>query len=638
MSALDLRDQHGQPLNPKAMLAALSVQNIQGTNILEIAYQSADPQEPAIVIGQLIKEYQNSTDSLKRSEATSKREFIEQQLPKAELEIRRLELTLRQFKEQNNIVDLATEAEGAVSASVEFQTQTTQLKSQIAAATTRIQALRSKIGVSAQQGADINALSQSPAIQRTLNKRQQLETQLDQAQAQLQPGHPLIKDLEEQLASNQRSVQQKIGQILERPSPQPLRNLQAGDTQQELVNSLIEAEVEHLALGSQIADLQRSRAEQQSRIDNLPRLEQQRRELERKLLVAQTVYAELSKAFQQTRINESQENDSSRVIEPAQGPGNRIPSRLFFNVLAGILLGSLLGVGVALLLEVLDHSIKTVREVKAQFDYVVLGQIPRWKQADFKSRRELDPAIPALIVRNHPRSAMSEAYRMLQANLKFLSSDHPIQAFVVTSSVPKEGKSTVVANLALALAELGHRVLIVDADLRHPTQHKAWELPNTRGLSNVLVDQQDWSDTLAPETETLDILTAGAIPPTPVPLLDSERMASLLKAFQRVYDYVLIDSPPLAVAADALLLSKMTDGLLMVTRPGMVESGSAQSARETLEKSNHTVLGLVINGVIPENEPDSYYYYYAKDYYDEELGGQAVEPLPLGHSKARSDS
>jgi Mrp family chromosome partitioning ATPase len=109
-------------------------------------------------------------------------------------------------------------------------------------------------------------------------------------------------------------------------------------------------------------------------------------------------------------------------------------------------------------------------------------------------------------------------------------------------------------------------------------------------------------------------------------------MAVLLEKFHQAYDYILIDSPPLAVAADALLLGKMTDGILLVTRPGLVDTGSAQSSKETLEKSGQKVLGLVINGVIPENEPDSYYYYYAKDYY----GDETTENQPKSKKKVSS--
>jgi capsular exopolysaccharide synthesis family protein len=208
-------------------------------------------------------------------------------------------------------------------------------------------------------------------------------------------------------------------------------------------------------------------------------------------------------------------------------------------------------------------------------------------------------------------------YRMLQANLKFLSSDKTLKVIVVTSSVSKEGKSTVSANLAAAIAQLGRRVLLVDADMYHPSQHHLWELTNAAGLSDVIVHQADFRAVVEGVMANLDVLPTGVIPPNPLALLDSKRMASLVEYFSENYDFVIIDAPPLVIAADALTLGKMTDGVLFVARPEVVERGSAAAAKESLERSGQNVLGLVINGVILENESDSYFYY-KKGYYVEE--------------------
>jgi capsular exopolysaccharide synthesis family protein len=205
---------------------------------------------------------------------------------------------------------------------------------------------------------------------------------------------------------------------------------------------------------------------------------------------------------------------------------------------------------------------------------------------------------------------------MLQANLKFLSSDKPLQLIVVTSSVPKEGKSQVSANLATAIAQLGRRVLLVDADLRHPLQHHIWELTNAGGLSDVLVGQADFNAVVARVIDNLDVLCSGVIPPNPLALLDSKRMATLIEYFSEHYDFVILDAPPLVLAADALTLGKMTDGVLLVARPGVVDSNSASAAKESLERSAQKVLGLVVNGVIVENESDSYFYD-AREYFTE---------------------
>jgi capsular exopolysaccharide synthesis family protein len=198
---------------------------------------------------------------------------------------------------------------------------------------------------------------------------------------------------------------------------------------------------------------------------------------------------------------------------------------------------------------------------------------------------------------------------MIQANLKFLSSDKALKVIVVSSAVPNEGKSTVAANLAAVMAQLGRRVLLVDADMRHPSQHTTWDLINDVGLSNVIVSRDEPRVAVQEVMSNLDVLCSGVIPPNPLALLDSDRMASLISGFSKNYNFVIIDTPPVVLAADALILGEMADGVLLVTRPGIVDVTSAHTVKEALHRSGLNILGLVINGVIQKNEPNSYFYY-----------------------------
>lgn len=617
ITKLELQDDQDQPLASKDFLEALTVSNVRDTDILRVAYKSINPEESADIVNQLMKDYLNNNIATNRAEAASARDFIQEQIPKVNAELKRLDFSIRQFQEQNNIVALTEEARVSVEVEGEFHKEIAKIQGILVNTRAKTRALRNKLGLSTQQGAEVNALSQSPAVQKALEEYQEIERELVQARTLFKPNHPNILDLTDRLATLKALLGDQVSQIIGTPKPQPLRNLQAGESQQELSDALVEAEVERIGLERQVVSLAQLQIEGQQRQNLIPRLQQKLISIERDRIVAQSTYEGLLKALQQIRISENQNIGNVRIISPGLIPKKPISPRKLFNLTVGLLLGSLLGLGTALLLEALDNTIKTVQEAKRIFDFTVLGNIPLIKDAEKVTRKGLDRPTPDLIVRETPRSSVSESYRMLQANLKFLSSDNPVQIFTITSSIPKEGKSSVVANLSLALGELGHRVLIIDADMRRPSQHQVWELPNKVGLSNVLVEQQTWSEAVKHEDDKLDILTGGVIPPNPVPLIDSHHMAVLLEEFHQAYDYVLIDSPPLAVAADALLLGKMTDGILLVTRPGLVDTGSAQSARDALERSGQKVLGLVINGVIPENEPDSYYYYYAQDYYGE---------------------
>ncbi|WP_423201195.1 CpsD/CapB family tyrosine-protein kinase [Fischerella thermalis] len=197
---------------------------------------------------------------------------------------------------------------------------------------------------------------------------------------------------------------------------------------------------------------------------------------------------------------------------------------------------------------------------------------------------------------------------MLQANLKFIS-HRKVRKIVVTSSVTAEGKSEVSANLAAVIAQSGKRVLLVDADMRKPTQHHLWGLINSVGLSHLLVDQGVFPQAVQKVTEFLAVLTAGVIPPNPLALIDSEGMTSLVDIFAENYDYVIFDTPPLAGIADAAVLGKMADGILLVTRPGVLDAPSAAAAKSLLERSEANVLGIVANAVNAKQEPSSYFYY-----------------------------
>ena len=180
---------------------------------------------------------------------------------------------------------------------------------------------------------------------------------------------------------------------------------------------------------------------------------------------------------------------------------------------------------------------------------------------------------------------------------------------MVTSSVTKEGKSEVAANLAVAMAQVGRRVLLVDADMRHPIQHHIWEMTNSCGLSNVIVDQVPIPLAVQEVMPNLYVLPSGVVPPNPVALLDSKRMASLMASFAEDYDCIIFDTPTLAGTADAAVLSKLSDGILLVARPGVLDWNSANATKEFLTQSGQNVLGMVINGVNIKNEPDSYFYY-----------------------------
>jgi polysaccharide biosynthesis transport protein len=583
----------------------------------------------AAVVNKHVDVYRAKNLQMNRSTSAAARKFIESQVPKAEYELKELEKQLRRFQEKSKVISVEAEAEESVKNIGKLQENLTLNQGKLADVNSRVQSLRNQLGYSGSEGLDVNALSQSPAVQKALTELQTVNQSLATARGEYAEAHPAVLDLKDKQAELNAFLRGQVKEVVGAPAKienndPTLDTIQAGNTQQKLTEELVAKEVERLGLQQQINSLSNSQIDYRDRIAILPRLGELEREITRKLKVSQETYAALMKTLQEFRISENQNIGNVDVVAPATVPEEPIYPKILLNLAIGTVLGVLLGIGTALLLEALDNTVKTVKEAQEIFDLTVLGNIPRAEGAEKVDRKSLERSTPKLVVRDEPRSAISEAYRTLQSNLKFLSSDNPPRVIVMTSAVPQEGKSTTTANLALVIAEMGNRVLVIDADLRRPSQHQIWELPNNSGLTNILVETGQWSDVIRSENGQLDIITAGVTPPNPIKLLDSHRLAQLIKAWREVYDYVIFDTPPLAVASDALLIAQMADGLLMVTRPGVITSPTAELAKESLAKlelDNHdkskprgTVLGLVVNGVIPENEPDSYYYQ-VQDYY-----------------------
>ena len=214
-----------------------------------------------------------------------------------------------------------------------------------------------------------------------------------------------------------------------------------------------------------------------------------------------------------------------------------------------------------------------------------------------------------LITLTNPRSPVSEAYRTLRTNLEFFSLDEPVRTLVVTSPGAKDGKSTVLANLAVALAQGGKRVILVDCDLRRPTQHTMFGLDNATGLTTMMLDEAAQSKPPLRETpvDGLRVLTAGPLPPNPAELLGSRRMKETLAALLKKADVLLFDAPPVLAVTDALVLAVRTDGVLLVVKAGGTTREHVEQAKERLERVNARIVGAVLNNAPTDAMLQGYY-------------------------------
>jgi polysaccharide biosynthesis transport protein len=616
---LGLQNRKGEVLTDVELRKVLKVKPIRNTDVLEVTFRDPKPKEAAELVNLVFQLYLQNDVQVNRAQTRAARQFIEAQLPRTEKQMQSAEIALRQFKEANQVIDLKGEAEVAVEGIGKLTEELAKAEAQYSEVRERSAQLQQRVGMDGSRAIALGELSESGGVQATLKELQKVEDQLAVEKTIYEDTHPQIIDLQNKQAELKNSLQGRVSQTLEKQKASPSKgNMQKGEFGLDLSAELVKAEVEQRGAAQRVLQIQKFIQTQQQRTNVLPILEQKQMKLERDLEVARLSYKNLLKSLQDAQLAENQNIGNARVLDQAKIPILPVSPKIILNLILGTIIGLLASAGMTLLLASRDKIIRTSQEVRTLFDYPLLGTIPFTKNSQQPSLDQTMERISSsfLIMRDEPRSGESEAYRALLANLKFSRSDTPLNTIVVSSSMPGEGKSTTVANLALAMSDLGARVLIIDCDLRRPRQHQIWGITNSVGISNVLVDAIPLMGSIQEETERLSILTSGVLPPNPVALLDSHRMKQVMEDLRCTYDYILIDTPPLTVAADALILSKISDSLLMVARPGVLMTPAAITAKEAIMCSGQNVIGLVANAVNSKNE-DSYYYY-SKDYYQSE--------------------
>lgn len=313
-------------------------------------------------------------------------------------------------------------------------------------------------------------------------------------------------------------------------------------------------------------------------------------------------HATLLQNYEQMRVTAAQSADNVMVSEEAKVPRSPVRPRTMMNTALAAVVGAMLAVGAAFLIEYLDDTVKTPDDVGEATGLGTLGSIGRLAQEQ------------ELVTAAEPLSPISEAFRSLRTNIRFSGVDEPIKTLLVTSPGPTEGKSIMVANLGIAMAQAGLQVAVVDCDLRHPRQHRLFDLHSHGGLTGSLLDGSTDGRLQPAEVEGLTILPTGDLPPNPAELLGSQRMRELLDELAQEVDMVLIDTPPVLPVTDAAVLAQGVDGVLMVMDVGETRREAARQAVESLRQVGANVIGVVLNRV-PSGGGRYYYYYYHYDGY-----------------------
>ncbi|TCP58972.1 capsular exopolysaccharide synthesis family protein [Tumebacillus sp. BK434] len=289
---------------------------------------------------------------------------------------------------------------------------------------------------------------------------------------------------------------------------------------------------------------------------------------------------------------------TSDVLEPVR-------PKPYLNMAVALVLGAMAGAGLALLLAFLNNTVQTEAEAEQLLQLPALGAIPFFEQKGSSGYR--------VVVRQDPRSAVAEAFRTLRTNIQYDEAGKHVKVLIVTSTLAGEGKSMVLANLAVTMAQAGKRVLLIDGDLRKPTLHHVFHLGGQIGLTEVLCEGVAPEEVILPSAAGPDVIPAGAIPANPSELLGSPKLRGLLSDLRIRYDLVLIDSPPLLPVTDGQVLSTLCDGVLFVVRSGEVARDQLQQAKGLLERVGAQVIGAVLNGKQRKRSEPAYSYYAAPE-------------------------
>jgi tyrosine-protein kinase Etk/Wzc len=391
--------------------------------------------------------------------------------------------------------------------------------------------------------------------------------------------------------------------------------VQALDRKISELKGKIEAEVQSLlvSLDAQGREEAKQIQEAEKGLEKLPEAEKQLADLTRQAKVYEDTYSFMLQKKGELQVTRAGQIGDVWVAEQPYAPAGFIKPRPLLNMMLAVIMGLVLGIGLAFFFEYLDDSVKNADDVQAVVDLPVLGTIGRYlvSQDGFPASRRFLPVL------RDSKSQAAESFRTFRSNLLFSAVDRPHRSILFTSPLPEEGKTTCAANLGICLSHLGKRVLLVDADLRKSVMHRAFNSKRSPGLVDVLVEEE-WQKALDQaiqntEVQNLDLLTSGRTPPNPNEMLGSEKMGRLMDFLAGRYDFVLFDSPPVLAVSDAMVMARRVDGVLIVVRGGRTSRGSLQNVVDVLSQTGTRILGVVLNDI--DFRRERYYYYYHYEHY-----------------------
>lgn len=578
-----------------------SVKGARNSYIAEVSFQWKDPRLATQTLTFLIEQYTRSCRARALGVTEGGLESLrlkgEELRPKVEAK----SVELQEFMAQHNMVSLEQSQDIITDRLKELSRSLTIAETQRIQAESRLAGIKAALA-GEQTTIDLPEIMDSQTIRDIKLEYIQRMLQFQDLTDGLGPNHPAVKSARVQMTTISQKLDMEVHSVLRSVEAQVERaraqenELRAALTLQEKeVMEFNKVAAEYRLLKDSHATLSRAHNSVSQRIEEI----------------------EIAMAA-------GSREDGLFVVAPAQEPTQPIKPRKARSMLLAMVVGLLLGIGLCFFLDYLDTSIKTKEEVETLLAAPVLGFVPSFRDGEARPA-DGAPVNMDLLALEKPRSPIAEAFRSVRTSLSFTRLGSGCQQFAVTSALPSEGKTLVSTNVAIALAQTGKRVLLVDADMRRPRVHKVFRVDATIGLSNLLAGQEGASIEAAvksTQVPNLSILPSGPIPPNPAELLGSTQMAGLVQRLGERFDCVVYDTPPAVSVTDSAVLARTISGVLLVVRTFTTDRSVVGHARELLDTAGARLIGVILNGVdMPHGGYPYYgYYYYSNSYYGDGEG------------------
>lgn len=601
------------------LLEYLQVEPVRETQTINISIESFDPDEAAIIINELVTQYY-ANDLERVSNAAGKvRNFLEIQINDVEPKLAEIERQLSDFLEKEGVVDLDENAKQLIQKSAEFEAQLFTARAELNITNVQLTYLKGQLTEKQNQVLDNRLQIANPMI---LRLREEIAAG-EQALLNEDPTDSKVITLRKDLENKKKILEEKTLLLIQ-------AGYLPGDIDPLAVNQLVLSQIvdlegQKVSLESKAVEYSKLNDYYNDLIEEIPSVSISYIRLERERQTHERIYLLMKERYEEARIQEASQISNVYVIDKAVPEYLPIKPKTKLNILLGFVFGLAAGIGIILLREFMDNSIRSKEDLE-RLGLTVLGIIP--SMSIDKAKKVLDKKYSSnddfrnrLISHFKPRSPISESFRSLRTNLELSTPDKPLSALVVTSAGASEGKSTVIANLAIAYAQFGMKVLLVDGDMRKPTIYKMFSTPKKPGLANMITKRSKMDESIfKTEIDNLYVMPAGSLPPNPSELLGSKAMKELFTQLRKQFDKIFFDAPPLMAVTDAALLGSMTDGVLLVARAGEAQKEVVVHLQQEMKNTKITIAGTVLNDVNPKNTSSGYYYYYQRYYFDKYYG------------------